>query len=433
MKNIFIIAGRELSERIKSRSFITFSLLGPLVVLFVLYILFNSTASETQKISVLVSDPIEQLEQIIVPDNKGQITYSFINSYVEPSDFVESDLFSTFDALLVVNEKVLSNNHVFLFQKQRLNTKVSQKIQRELEKRLEGLKAKEFTSLTVEEFLIVKHPLSMEIRDAYRPTDKQNYRLAAFAGYAFGLVIYVFVFLFGMTVLRSTTREKSSRISEVLLAMVKPSELMSGKLVGIGLAAVIQFVIWFSIIGGGLFVMRALFFPDMLDGANLLANNGDYTGYNDVVKLVYEQLNFTVMILFFALLLLLAYLFYGGFFAALGAAQGSESDGQQFLIPLILLLVISIWSGYFVVENPDHQFVFWLGIIPFTSPMVIMVKLGMGYDSSEIWQLLVALLILLISIVINIRIAGKMFQHALLNSGYRLRLAQLLNWMFRKS
>lgn len=432
MRNIGIIAGREFRERIQSRSFLTMAFFGPLVVLFVLYILFTATGGETQKVRVLVSDPIEILENIIVPDDKGQIEYAFINTYVEPTEFVKTDLYKSYDALLVVNEKVLSNNHVFFFQKERLNSKIPFRVQRELEKRLEGLKAKEFTDLSLEEFLIVKHPLTLEVRDAHRPTEKNSYKLASYAGYGFGVIIYVFVFLFGMTILRSTNREKASRIAEVLLSMVKPRELMSGKMLGIGCAALFQFIIWASIIGGGLYAMRILFFPDMFDAANLLEQNGEFLGYNDIVKLVYEQMNFTVMISFFLILLILGYLFYGGFFAALGAAQGSESDGQQFLIPLILLLFVSLWSGYYVAENPDAELSFWLGIIPFTAPMVIMVKLGIGYESHEVWQLYLALLILLIGIIMNIRIAGKLFRYALLSSGYRLRLSHLSNWLFKK-
>ena len=116
MRNIGIIAGREFKERIQSRSFLTMAFFGPLVVLFVLYILFTATGSETQKVRVLVSDPIEILENIIVPDDKGQIEYAFINTYVEPTEFVKTELYKSYDALLVVNEKVLSNNHVFFFQ-----------------------------------------------------------------------------------------------------------------------------------------------------------------------------------------------------------------------------------------------------------------------------------------------------------------------------
>lgn len=431
MKNTIVIAKRELRERIKSRSFLLMALLGPVAVLFILFILFTASGGEMQKVNILVSDPIETLENIIVTDNNGQIEYAFINSYIEPEDFALSSDFKEYDALLVVNEKVLSNNHVFFFQKERLNPKIPLRVQRELEKRLEGLKAKEFTKLTLEEFLIIKHPLSLEVRDALNPRDKLNYKLASYAGFAFGFVIIVFVFLFGMTILRSTVREKSSRIAEVLLSMVRPGELMSGKILGVGVAAFFQFAIWMSIIGLGLYLMRVFIFPDMFDGANLIDQGDGFTPYNDVVRLVYEQLNFGVMILFFFLFLVLAYLFYAGLFAALGAAQGSESDGQQFLIPLIFLFFIACWSGWYVIDNPNTELSFWLGIIPFTSPMVVMVKLGVGYGAGEIWHLLMAILLLLLSIVFTIRMAGRIFQRALLSTGYRLNLRLFLNWMLK--
>lgn len=431
MKRIISIAGRELKERLKSRSFLTMAVGGPLVVLFILYILFTASGGEEEHVRVLVSDPVETLENIIVPDSSGQIEYAFINSYVEPVSFTSDPEYVGFDALLVVNEKVLSNNHVFFFQKKRLNSKIPLRIQRELEKRLEGLKAKEFTDLTLKEFLIVKHPLNLEVRDAYRPEELGNYKLAAYAGVVFGGIVFLFIFLFGMTILRSTSREKSSRIAEVLLATVKPGELMTGKLLGIGIAALIQFAVWTVLIFGGLLFFRSVFFPDMFDAANLVAGQ-EYTPYNDLVQLVYEQLNFGVMGTFFVLLLILGYLFYGGLFAALGAAQGSESDGQQFLIPLIFLFLIGIWSGWYVAENPDAELSFWLGIIPFTSPMVIMVNLGLGYESGELWHLLMAIVLLLLGILFNIGVAARVFKNALLVTGYRLRFGNLINWIFKK-
>lgn len=206
---------------------------------------------------------------------------------------------------------------------------------------------------------------------------------------------------------------------------------MTGKLLGIGIAALIQFVIWTILILGGLLFFRSVFFPDMFDAANLVAGQ-EYTPYNDLVQLVYEQLNFGVMGTFFVLLLILGYLFYGGLFAALGAAQGSESDGQQFLIPLIFLFLIGIWSGWYVAENPDAELSFWLGIIPFTSPMVIMVNLGLGYESGELWHLLMAIVLLLLGIFFNIGIAARVFKNALLVTGYRLRFGNLINWIFKK-
>jgi ABC-2 type transport system permease protein len=431
MNTIFIIGKREWRERVKSRSFITMALLGPLVVLFLLYILFTATGSDTKKIRILVSDPIEQLEKIIVTD-EGQISYDFINAYVEPTEFVKQELFKDYDALLVVNEKVLSNNHVFFFQKEALNPKIPLRVQRELEKRLEGLKAREFTELTKEEFLIIKHPLSLEVRDAYRPEEKSNYKLAGYAGYVFGLFIYFFIFLFGMTVLRSTTREKSSRIAEVLLSIVRPRELMAGKLVGIGAAALVQFLIWGILITTGLYFIRLVLFPDLLDVNNLLVNE-QFVRYNDIVVLVFEQLNFAIMIGFFLLLLILGYLFFGGLFAALGAAQGSESDGQQFLIPLLFLFFIGVWSGYFVLENPDSTLAYWLGILPFTSPMVIMVKLGIGYEANQMVQLYIGLFVLIVSLIVTIRLAGKFFQLALLKTDYRLTFRKLMSWVTKRA
>jgi ABC-2 type transport system permease protein len=436
-KHIGIIAMREWNERVRSRSFLSLALVGPLLVMFVLYILFTATTSDMRPMKVLVSDPIELLENRIQPDSSSLIGYEFINEYIEPEQFTTDVLFAKYDALLVVNEKVLSNNHVFFFQKERFNPGIPARVQRELEKRLEELKAAEFTRLTVQQFRILKHPVHLEVRDARYPDKKGNHKLAAYSGAFFGFIALFFSFLFGMTILRSTNREKSNRIAEVLLAAVKPHELMAGKMLGIGMAALLQFLIWFGLIGLGLFLLRLFVFPDMWNAANFDWAEGapDSTlfAYNELVRLVYEQLNFPLMIAFLLLIWVLTYLFYGGFFATLGAAQGSESDGQQFLIPLLGMFLLALWSGYYVAENPDSTLRTWFSLIPFTAPMVLLTKLAVGYSPNEYWELFTGLSILLLGAVINIRIAGKVYKNALLTSGYRLRIRKLLRWIFSRS
>jgi len=436
MNNNIIIASREFKERFSSRSFLLMAIIGPLLVLSILYILFIASGAVKSEFKVLVSDPIELLGSKIKKDTNSHINYNFINQYIEPEDFADNVKYKSYDAVLVVNEKVLSNNHVFLYMREKLQPKVVFQIRREFERRLEELKVAEFTHLSLQQYWQIKHPVSMEVRDAFHPSELGNYKLAAYAGYAFGIVIFVFIFLFGMTVLRSTNREKSSRIAEVLLATVKPSELMFGKIIGIGLAALLQFLIWATIIGLGLLSIRYFVYPDLFDVSNMnlvnmtsSSNAFEYNSYNEIVQLVFEQINFTVMLSLFIFLLILGYLFFAGLFAALGAAQGSESDGQQFLIPLMCLFFIGIWAGYFVAENPDSTLAFWLQMIPITSPITVMVKFAQGYGPGEAWHLIASIIILVLGIFVNIYFAGKLFKRGLLSYGYRLKFAQFFKWL----
>ena len=245
-----------------------------------------------------------------------------------------------------------------------------------------------------------------------------------------------------MTILRSVSSEKSNRIVEVLLASVKPRQLMFGKIAGIGISAIIQFIGWMVLISLGLYVMRETLFPDMMDISswNLgemanQATSGMEDGlfrskvYNDFVELIYSRIQFGDMLFFFLLFFIGGYIFYGTFFAALGATSGSENDGQQFVLPIMVLLVIALWAGYYTMQNPLSDMTYMLSFLPFTSPMVCMVKLAQGYSLGEGYQIYVSFSILALSSYLTLRLAGRLYQNGILQFGHRLRLTQFISWL----
>ena len=132
---------------------------------------------------------------------------------------------------------------------------------------------------------------------------------------------------------------------------------------------------------------------------------------------------------YFSLFFACGYLFYGAFFAALGAVSGSESDGQQFLIPLILILCFALYAGYFALENPDSPWTTFLMYFPFTAPVVAMVKLAGGFADGDAYQLFVSLFLLLTSSVGVIAIAARLFKNGLLQFGHTLRLKNIILWL----
>jgi ABC-2 type transport system permease protein len=265
------------------------------------------------------------------------------------------------------------------------------------------------------------------VRDAYRPSLKNNYYMAAYTGFFFGALILLFVFTFGMTILRSSSKEKSNRVAEVMLSIIKPGQLLMGKILGIGLSALLQTVLWFLGIALGLFILRITVFPDMFQASNLLENDGLYMN-NSWVTLIYEKINFMVMLPWFMLVFILTYLFYGSIFAALGAAQGSESDGQKFLIPIFLLLLLALFSGYFIIENPQSAMSSFLSQFPVTAPMILMIKLALGIEDKDIWTFISSLLIMAVAAWGFLIFASRVYRKALLTNGYRLNWRRFLGW-----
>jgi len=423
------IAKREFKDRLKSRFFISMAFIGPAMIILGLYTLFSLSGSDKQQLNILVSDPANIMNKLML-GKQGQIKYTFIERYVERDEFAYGSDFQKYDALLEINEKIISNHFAFLFQREIINPSLVTRIHRDTEKRLEMLKAGEFTQLNLETFRRVMHPIKLDVRDAYRPETKNNYYMAGYTGFFFGLLILLFVITFGMSILRSSSDEKSNRVAEVMLSIVQPRDLLLGKIIGIGLSAILQTTLWTLVVAFGLFVLRSTVFPDMFSANNLVETDGLILN-NSWVNLIYSQINFGVMLPWFLLIFVLSYLFYGSIFAALGAAQGSQSDGQKFLIPILLIFIIALFSGYFTIENPQSSVVDALLLIPFTAPMVLMVKIAIGIQDEGVWTFFLSLLIMVLSALFFMRFAGRVYKSALLTNGYRLNWRKLLRWGMR--
>lgn len=429
MRNSFVIAFRELKERITSRSFLMLSLLGPIAVLSLVYILFKFGGNDQQKWTVLIVDPSKIMEDKIVSKEDPNITYFFANNYVDIDQFAKESRFQRFDAFVEINEKVLSNKACFVFYREKPSFNMSVAIRFQVERRLEEVLAMRFTNLKLTEFRKIKQPLNFAFKNVYDPSETAS-DTAGWAGLFFGLVIFLFILMFGMTILRSVSREKSNRIVEVLLASVKPKWLMFGKIMGIGASALIQISIWMLLIGIGLYYFRADIFVDWYDPASVLENRP--IAYNEFIELVFERIQFGVMIPYFIVFLVLGYLFYGAIFAGLGAVSGSESDGQQFLLPLVAVLCFALYAGYYVVQNPDSPLATFYLYFPFTAPVVSMVKLALGFAPGTSYQLYISMFILVVSTSLMLMIAGKLYKNGLLQFGHHVRISMIFKWLKQK-
>jgi ABC-2 type transport system permease protein len=239
MNKSWIIAVRELNERIKSSSFLLMAVLGPIILLSVIYFLFALGGNNKNEWKVLIVDPAGIMENKILANEDVNIRYSFANNYIEIDEFKTGKKYKGFDAFLEINEKVLSNKNAFLFYREKPTNQLIIRIHYQFERRLEEIIIQEHSNLSLEKFRKLKQPINLSIRDVNDPRNEAT-NLNSWVGYFFGSIIVLFVFLFGMTILRSVSKEKTNRIVEVMLASIQPRQLMLGKILGIGIAAIIQ-------------------------------------------------------------------------------------------------------------------------------------------------------------------------------------------------
>lgn len=438
MKNSWIIAKREIKERFSSKFFLLFLFVGPCILLLTLFFLFKAGDEGKDKVKLLVSDEGNILDGILHTQKNGSVNYQFSQNYISFEDFRTKPEFQHYDALLDVNHKVLENKTCFVWYRSKPSVERQIGIRAQLERRIEEVMVNETSKISMSDYKKIKQPLNLAFRNVYDPRQEEDH-LAGWSGFAFGLLTMIFIFLFGMTILRSTTRDKSNRIVEVILASIKSTEMMLGKIIGLGFVAFMQFIIWVIFIAIGLYFMREQFDLNIYDGANQVSTIGSLGGestnslyLNKVVELVYERINYSVMLPMFLAFFTFGYFFYAAFFAVIGASSGSESDGQQFIIPLIGLFGISIYAGYLSVELPESQIVNYLYYIPFTSPMVAMVKLAQGFGNGDSYTIIISFLILLISSIISVVFAARIFKNGILAFGHRLSFKHFIQWIRQK-
>ena len=442
MRSVFLISWREIKQLILNRSFLLMLLLGPLLILSLFYFLVQAADEGKQQVNVLIADPGDLLEGIISSRENPTVHYSFISDYVTLTEFKSGKVYQDYDVLMEVNEKVLNNKKVFVFYRDYLSNTIQNSLRFTLERRIEEVIIEEFSDLTVESYRQMKQPLNIDFRNLENPTNSKMGE-AGWVGFFFGTLIILFTLFYGMSILRGIAREKSNRVVEVLVSVVSPGQLMLGKIIGVGISALVQLLFWLLVISLGLWALQGVFFSDFFlsesflgmhfsDGAHeALQTEFTRVRNNEMIHLIYDRVNLGLILPFFFLFFLSSYVFYGAFFSLIGAAMGSERDGQVFILPLVLLLIFTLIAGCFMVMNPDSVFTAICQYIPFTSPMAVMVHLAMGYAVGTGYLIWISLLILLFSTVIMLWLASKVFKRSLLAYGHQINLKSVFRWMTR--
>jgi ABC-2 type transport system permease protein len=276
--------------------------------------------------------------------------------------------------------------------------------------------------------------------------------------YALALAIYLFIFIYGVQIMRGVGEEKSSRIMEVMLSSVKPVELMMGKILGIAAVGLTQFLLW-GILSFGVSSVLAPLMVKSADGkaktemttarANADAPaDGPQTSSEKFEQGMKASGSQTVMtgrfkafeilgnlplgtILFgFIIYFLGGYLLYGALFGAVGAAVDDQTDTQQFMLPITMPLILSYIVGVSVIlRNPDGPVAFWMSMIPFTSPIAMVIRLPFGVP---MWQLALSIFLLILGFVGTVWVAARIYRVGVLMYGKKVTYRELGKWMFYK-
>ena len=449
MSKIGIIIKREFLTRVKKKSFIIMTFLGPLLFLGFLVGAGYISQSDSKTFNVLLTDKEGMFGKVIFKDefkDSDKVKFFHQNNQIEFSEFKESN----YDLMIDLQPEMITVGKIDMF----YNTYPGFNVQKHITNQFEGSFQKsnlKQNDISLELYKKLEVSINLNAVDVDKITEdgQKKPSIDPEIGYAvgmfFSIIIFMFIMLYGQLIMRGVLEEKTSRIVEVIVSSVKPFHLMMGKIIGVALVGLTQFVMWIAF-SSMLFMAAGLFFPDVYtDPSSLIEQQmtpevqekvmsemGDVSEITKTIYSYYHQINIPFILSMFLFYFLGGYLLYGSLYAAIGAAVEAETDSQQFMVPLIMPLML----GYFIaiggVTNPNGSAMFWGALIPFTSPIVMLTKvgaMGMGIEPIDWPLILTSMGLLILTFIFTVWIAGKIYRAGILFHGKKVGYKDIWKWL----
>ena len=420
MNKIFLIIKREYLVRVKKKSFIIMTILAPLLMA-ALIVAPVFLADQSQEKRLIAVTEIESSYAKEMTDSEN-IHFTIITK--EEGDLMKNNISeSPYYAILDIQD-----TNFTLYGSQQIGLNVRKSIENQIETIIERNNLKQAgINIDILEKAKTNITIKTKIIDNEGKTTASNTEASIGIGFVTGILIYMFIFMYGTMVMRGVIEEKTNRIVEIIISSVKPFQLMMGKILGVALVGLTQFFLWvlltvaISAIAEVMFLDTTELTNDVnsIDQSAILAEFSKLTGGIDLVKI------FISFIFFF----LFGYLMYSSLFAAVGSAVDAEADTQQFVLPITIPLILAFILIQPVMDNPDGLLAFWLSIIPLTSPVIMMVRLPFGVDN---WELILSMILLICGFILTTSLAAKIYRTGILMYGKKISYKELWKWLSYK-
>lgn len=432
MNKIFLIISREYLTRVRKKSFIVMTIVGPLLFAALMVLpTWLATRGSDQKV-------IEVLDESGNFKGKFQDSESFAFTYI--SDDLESAKGrvpgSKSAGLLYIPKLDVDNPQgIVFYSPSNPSMTTVRSIERTIKNEIEEIKLLK-SGIDKETLASLKSSVSVNtINLSATGEEKESSSAAAsIAGYASSLLIYFFIFLYGAQIMRGVIEEKTNRILEVIISSVKPFQLMVGKIVGVAAVGLTQFVLWILLTFAVATAVTSIFgIESSSSQAEMMAAAGEQgASPNEIASIMasVKSINFPLLLATFLFYFLGGYLLYGALFAAVGSAVDSDADSQQFMFPITIPLILSIMVLGAVLNEPDGTLAFWMSMIPFTSPIVMMMRVPFGVPA---WQLALSMVLLVGGFLFTSWVAGRIYRIGVLMHGTKVNYKVLAKWFAMKN
>ena len=466
LKKLNIIIGREYLNKVKKKSFL-FITFGVPVLFVLMYVAIIFIMLKTTDESKLVA--VHDSSGIVMPTLENNDVLAYVDFTMNDVDSMKNNLKGLgADILLVISplDSVAKTVTATTYSEKPLGMETSEIIESHINKAVEGYRVNSFGIEGLEKIMSdVKSNVSLK---TYTVDETGTETISESGVYMalsliLSMMLYMFIALFSGMVMTSVIEEKSSRVVEVLMSSVKSTELMFGKIIGVALVALTQFLLWIVLSGVLISIVGGIWGFDNIMGAAGTASEmtqvpgmgpsttdlgttmdlgtmmaeaaadtvsvaGEPTGMQAVMTTL-AHLNYAEIIISFLLFFIFGYLLYASFFAAIGSAVENEADTQQLQIPVTIPLLVGFFIAFYAFKAPASPIVFWGSMIPFTSPIVMLARIPFGVP---FWQLALSLVLLILTFIVSAWASAKIYKAGILMYGKKSTFKDLWKWLKMK-
>ncbi len=445
LHRINIIIGREYLNRVKKKSFLIVTFLVPVLfaALCMLPALIINGLNEESKTLAVVDE-----SSVVMPYLQDSELVSYKDCTGRSVEELKAELGeSDYDAILAISplDTVARTVSAEIFSLKPLGIELGEIVNSRIN---DAVEAYRISTYDIEDLKVIMEEVKADVKLRSYTLDEEGKETINESGVfmivsmVLGMIIYMFIVIFGGMVMSSVIEEKSSRVVEVLVSSVKATELMFGKIIGIALVAITQFLLWVVLTAAIIGIVGSIAGPSLLADADpatmvqmsagvdaaqaeAIASAMSEPGEMSIILTTLKNMPIATILVCFLVFFVFGYMLYASLFAAIGSAVENEGDTQQLQIPVTIPILIGFFIAIYAFKAPESPLVFWGSMIPFTSPIVMLARLPFGVPA---WEIIVSIVLLIATVVLCAWISAKIYRVGILVFGKKSTFKDLWKW-----
>ena len=445
LHRINIIIGREYLNRVKKKSFLIVTFLVPVLfaALCMLPALIINGLNEESKTLAVVDE-----SSVVMPYLQDSELVSYKDCTGRSVEELKAELGeSDYDAILAISplDTVARTVSADIFSLKPLGIELGEIVNSRIN---DAVEAYRISTYDIEDLKVIMEEVKADVKLRSYTLDEEGKETINESGVfmivsmVLGMIIYMFIVIFGGMVMSSVIEEKSSRVVEVLVSSVKATELMFGKIIGIALVVITQFLLWVVLTAAIIGIVGSIAGPSLLADADpatmvqmsagvdaaqaeAIASAMSEPGEMSVILTTLKNMPIATILVCFLVFFVFGYMLYASLFAAIGSAVENEGDTQQLQIPVTIPILIGFFIAIYAFKAPESPLVFWGSMIPFTSPIVMLARLPFGVPA---WEIIVSIVLLIATVVLCAWVSAKIYRVGILVFGKKSTFKDLWKW-----